>query len=525
MNESRAKLRRAHRSRARVSFTLRRTATALMTLAAALAVGLAPSGPQASAASYVGQLFVPQNSCSGDTFLQTGVAEGNSYTVTTPGAITLWNFYVGAEAIPGLTLKVAQPLGGGFYLIIGEAAAGKQLTNQVDTFSADIVVEPGDVIGLYTQGSSGFQNCGTAAPGVTGDSYVYAFGNWGPGITTLFQTPVENSEHEPGETQAPNAIFPVGAYVSNPPITELPVPECSNGSFAGTVYADYPTAPKAIHFTVDGGPEGTAKATTTTVIPLNGVPTTVGQATIKGVPVGTHTLEWWGEDKASDLERVHHAATVFVTKEKPHLNVTSEQGKSSYNEGERGSVSIRASSRHGLAVDPSTQHIPIETTHPGLFLVPSSTTDNCGNTMTETFSYTVAPIDSHLKLSRSSFVAARSGPSAVASRASGTNITYNATDEGQTSFVVIRGMPGVKRGRRCATARKKVKQGGKPCTVFGEDLVGEFSANNEQGGNAYHFSGRVGGHTLKPGTYRLQATPETDGIYGKTLKTTFTVLP
>ena len=54
--------------------------------------------------------------------------------------------------------------------------------------------------------------------------------------------------------------------------------------------------------------------------------------------------------------------------------------------------------------------------------------------------------------------------------------------------------------------------------------VGEFSANNEQGGNAYHFSGRVRSH-LKPGTYRLQATPETDGIYGKTLKTTFTVLP
>lgn len=496
-----------------------------MTLAGALAVGLAPSGPPASAASYVGQLFVPQNSCSGDTYLQTGVAEGNSYTVTTPGAITLWNFYVGAEAIPGLTLKVAQPLGGGFYLIIGEAAAGKQLTNQVNTFSADIGVEPGDVIGLYTQGSSGVQNCGTAAPGVTGDSYVYAFGNWGPGTTTLFQTPLEGTEHLAGEMEAPYAIFPVQAYISNPPITELPVPECSNGSFTANMYADYPTVPKALHFTVDGGPEETAKAGSAVLTPVNGVSTATAQATIKGVPVGTHALEWWGEDKVGDLERVHHAATVFVTKEKPHLNVTSEQGKSSYNEGERGSVSISASSSHGLAIDPSTKHIPIETTHPGLFLVPSSTTDNCGNTMTETFSYTVAPIDSHLKLSHSAFAAAHSGPSAVASRASGTQISYTATDEGQTSFVVIKGIPGVKRGRQCATGRKKVKQGGKPCTVFGEDLVGEFSVNNEQGANAYHFSGRVGGHTLKPGTYRLQATPETDGIYGRTLKTTFTVLP
>jgi hypothetical protein len=507
-----------------VSATRGRATIAILTVAAALAVGLAPTG-SASAATFVGQLFVPQNSCSGDTYLQTGVAEGNTYTVTTPGAITFWNFYVGTEAIPGLALKVAQPLGGGFYVIVGEAVAGKQLTNQVNTFSADIGVEPGDIIGIYTLGSSGFQNCGTAAPGVPGDSYVYAFGNWGPGTVTQFQTPLEGTEHGAGELEAPNAIFPVQAWVSNPPITELPVPECSSGSFLGTVYADYPTIPKAIHFTVDGGPEGTAKASTTEIRTMNGVPTAVGQATIKGVPVGTHTLEWWGEDKANDLERVHHAAQVFVTKEKPHLNVTSEQGKSSYNEGERGSVKIRANSSHGLALDPSTSHIPIETTHPGLFLVPSETIDNCGNKMTETFSYTVAPIDTHLKLSHSSFVAAHSGPSAVAGRASGTQISYTASDEGQTSFVVIKGIHGVKRGRNCATARKKVKQGGKPCTVFGEDLVGEFSTSNEQGANAYHFSGRVGGHTLKPGTYRLSATPETDGIYGKTLKTIFTVLP
>ena len=33
---------------------------------------------------------------------------------------------MGAEAIPGLTLKVGQPLGNGFYRIIGEGAAGKQ---------------------------------------------------------------------------------------------------------------------------------------------------------------------------------------------------------------------------------------------------------------------------------------------------------------------------------------------------------------------------------------------------------------
>ena len=151
--------------------------------------------------------------------------------------------------------------------------------------------------------------------------------------------------------------------------------------------------------------------------------------------MGYHTLEWWGEDKHGDVERVHHAATVFVTKEKPRLFVTSEQNKSSYSEGERGSLSIRAASPHGLAIDPSTKHIPIETTHPGLFLVPSSTTDNCGNTMTETFSYTVTPIDRHLKLSHSSSSRrAAAHPRSPAARAARISPTRRATKARRASW-------------------------------------------------------------------------------------------
>jgi hypothetical protein len=483
-------------------------AAALAALGTLLAL-LAASGP-ASAALYVGQLFVPTYPCTNTTYLQTGVAPGiNSYTVPSYGAITSWTYYTGTEPVPGLALKVARPDGGGVYTIIAESVAGKQLTNQPNTYTTDIGVEPGDVIGIYTTGTVNNQFCGTASRD-SGNSYVYALGNWSPGATGLFATPVEGTEH-PGN-EPPYAIFPVQAFVSGTPYTTLQVPECSAGSFLATVTADIGTVPKALHYTVDGGPELTAKASSTT-----------GLATIKGVPVGVHSLEWWAEDKAGSLETAHHTASVFVTKEKPHLSVLSDQNKSVYNHGERGSISISASSPHGIAINPDAQHVPIETTRAGLFLFPSTTTDNCGNTMNETFSYTVAPMDKHLRLSHSVFKAAHSG-GAVAGRATGTQISYTSTDEGATNFTVIKGAPGIRRGRRCVPARKG-KPGGKPCTRFGENIVGEFSHPNEPEGNSFLFTGRVGSRPLKPGTYRLEATPETGGITGPTVRTAFTIVP
>jgi hypothetical protein len=475
---------------------------AALALVAAVTASLS-SAPAASAAVYVGQLFVPTGSCAADTYLQTGVASGTGYTFPSYGHITSWSFWIGTEPVAGLTLKVARPEGGGVYTVIGESVAKTQLPNQINTYSTKIGVEPGDVLGVYTNGGGGAANCGIY--GESGDTYVYAEGSWGEGTTTLFQNPVER------ETRPRFSRFPVQALVSEPPISSITLPECSSGTFTGGVFADYGTAPKAVHYTVNEGPELIAKASST------------GAVTIKGLPPGTDILEYWAEDKAENLERVHHRVSVFVTKEKPKVNVISDQNRSTYKDGQRGSVSIHASSPHGLFFDPSAPRLGIDTSHAGLFLVPAFAIDNCGNVGTETFSYTVSPVDKGLRLSRGTFTAAHSG-SSVASRAAGTVISYEATDDGSTNFAVIKGTRGVRRNGHCATGRK-AKGGGKPCTRYAEEPMGEFSSPNNQGENSVRFTGRLEGRTLKPGPYRLQATPVTGGIYGPMITRTFTIVP
>src|SRR5437660_1352005 len=88
------------------------------------------------------------------------------------------------------------------------------------------------------------------------------------------------------------------------PTSSVSIPACSRtGQLAATVTSD-PTdptvAPLAIHYIIDDGPE---QAVLTTGNP--------GIATVS-VPSGSHSLEFWGEDTAGDLEDPHQTADVLV---------------------------------------------------------------------------------------------------------------------------------------------------------------------------------------------------------------------
>jgi hypothetical protein len=96
----------------------------------------------------------------------------------------------------------------------------------------------------------------------------------------------------------------------------LTVPECSDGTFTGVVTADAGTAAKGLHYTIDGGPELFAQANSAT-----------GDVTVAGVPPGAHTIEYWGEDQAGQLERVHHLVSVLVGKRRPKVKVRSDRGE------------------------------------------------------------------------------------------------------------------------------------------------------------------------------------------------------
>ena len=120
----------------------------------------------------------------------------------------------------------------------------------------------------------------------------------------------------------------------------------------------------------------------------------------------------------------------------------------------------------------------------------------------------LTPVLGPLRLSSSTLKAARSGASAVAaSAATGTVVIYTDSIASTTSFEVAQSTHGVLSGkgskRHCAKAPKHVAKHAKRCTYLRE--LGSFTHNDEAGTNVFRFTGRVAGHTLAPGTYRLSA--------------------
>lgn len=146
----------------------------------------------------VGQLFTPTQGCAPQTFLQTGVASGTSYSVPTAGVITQWSFQNGTTPPGGLKLKVGRPQGGNSYEIVGEAPAGSQTPNSFDTYPAQIPVSAGDVIGIY-QSDAPAVECAINTGDVS-DTFAAVLGDPPPGTTT-------------GSTPLTSHTFPVQALV------------------------------------------------------------------------------------------------------------------------------------------------------------------------------------------------------------------------------------------------------------------------------------------------------------------------
>jgi hypothetical protein len=135
-----------------------------------------------------------------------------------------------------------------------------------------------------------------------------------------------------------------------------------------------------VHFRIDAGAE---QVTATAGNP--------GNAAIM-VPEGNHTLEYWGEDDAGNVESPHHVASVQVDTTPPTLSITSDQGFASYEIGDKATVTIKAhDATSGLAADPSAGHVAISTARPGRFTLGLSATDHCANATKASFTYTVVP--------------------------------------------------------------------------------------------------------------------------------------
>jgi hypothetical protein len=136
---------------------------------------------------------------------------------------------------------------------------------------------------------------------------------------------------------------------------------------------------------------------------------------------------------------------------------------------------------------------------------------------------------SGLALSNTTFAAENSGPSATNARkktARGTKVSFTLNEAATVRFTITRRTGGrkVKRGKKtvCVKPTKKNRKHTRCTSVV--RLRGTFSRNGVAGLNSFHFTGRLRGRRLKPGRYRLVATPTLGGKTGKPTSRAFRIV-
>jgi hypothetical protein len=129
-------------------------------------------------------------------------------------------------------------------------------------------------------------------------------------------------------------------------------------------------------------------------------------------------------------------------------------------------------------------------------------------------------VASNLGFSFNTFAAENSGPPATNARKQarrGTKVSFRLNEAASVRFTVTQRAKGrrVKRGKKtiCVKPTKKNRKR-KRCTRV-VTLKGSFSRTGVAGKNSFHFTGRLNGRKLKPGRYRLVATPTAGGKRGK----------
>ncbi|MGH2918858.1 MAG: hypothetical protein ACRDLS_09730 [Solirubrobacteraceae bacterium] len=133
-----------------------------------------------------------------------------------------------------------------------------------------------------------------------------------------------------------------------------------------------------------------------------------------------------------------------------------------------------------------------------------------------------------LSIKPRAFVAAKKGSStrAVARRASGARVRYRLDVAAKVRFVVQRRRAGRRVGAgtsgECVAPTKQNRTRAK-CVRY-VAVKGSFSRSARAGSNRVYFTGRLGGRTLRPGAYRLVATPTADGVTGNTVRRSFRVI-
>jgi hypothetical protein len=153
-----------------------------VTVLMAMALMAVPS--EAGAATRVGETFTPVNGAqpnpcfAGFTFIQSTSPNGQ-YAVPLAGVITSWSFAANGSP-PQLKFKVGRLTAPNNFAIVGESAVKTPTPNQLNTYLESIAVQPGDLLGLYTNTTG---DCVRAAAGY---NYHFRMGDQLPGPPAPF---------------------------------------------------------------------------------------------------------------------------------------------------------------------------------------------------------------------------------------------------------------------------------------------------------------------------------------------------
>jgi hypothetical protein len=161
--------------------------------ALASAAALLSAGPgTASAATTLGETFVPPDSFTDVSIGLQAQSPGNAYAAPSPGVITSWSFQASFGALPqGLKLKVGRPAGGAAFTIVGESAPKNPISNQLNTYTdVSIPVQAGDVIGLYPGSVDNDAHFFRSVDESAGFVGVRHLGDLAPGGTDSFEGPI-----------------------------------------------------------------------------------------------------------------------------------------------------------------------------------------------------------------------------------------------------------------------------------------------------------------------------------------------
>ncbi len=118
-----------------------------------------------------------------------------------------------------------------------------------------------------------------------------------------------------------------------------------------------------------------------------------------------------------------------------------------------------------------------------------------------------APEISGYSVGPATFAAASRGASIARKAATGTTVRYTLSKDAKVTFTVERIRAGRRVSGRCRTATRANRR--KPrCDLA---LAGSFARASKTGRNSFRFTGRLRGHRLAPGSYRLVATASDSG--------------